>query len=65
MSQAPHTFIADSIWFKISFLFLEIMVSHMVTSYGPQAVQVNEEPTSESSLDLRFMQHPCDGDPEP
>jgi hypothetical protein len=37
---------------RISFLFLEIMVSRMVTSYGPQAVQVNEEPAPKSFLDL-------------
>jgi len=28
------------------------MVSRMVTSYGPQVTQVNEEPPLESSLDL-------------
>jgi hypothetical protein len=32
----------------------------MVTSYGPQAAQVNEEPAPESSLDLTLMQHPHD-----
>jgi hypothetical protein len=52
MSQIPHTFITDSIWLKISSLFLEIMASSMATSYGPQATQVNEELVVESSLDL-------------
>jgi hypothetical protein len=32
----------------------------IVTFYGPQAAQVNEEPPSESSLDLTLTQHPCD-----
>jgi hypothetical protein len=65
MSQVPHTFIDDSIWLKISYLFFEIMVLHMVTSYRPQATQMNEESTSESSLDLTLTQHPRDEDPEP
>jgi hypothetical protein len=34
----------------------------MVTFSGPQTAQVNEEPPSESSLDLTLMQHPCDED---
>jgi len=37
MSQVPYTFIVDSIWLKISYFFLEIMVLRMATSYGPQA----------------------------
>jgi hypothetical protein len=37
----------------------------MATSYGPQATQVNEEPTMESSLNLTLMQHPRDEDPKP
>jgi hypothetical protein len=41
------------------------MVSRMATSYGLQATQVNEEPTSESSLDLTLTQHPRDEDPGP
>jgi hypothetical protein len=41
------------------------MASHMVTSYGPQAAQVNEEPPPESFLDLTLTQHPCDEEPEP
>jgi hypothetical protein len=55
-----------SIWFwlNIYFLFLEIMVSRMATSYGPQATQMNEELSLESSLDLTLTQHPCDEDPE-
>jgi hypothetical protein len=65
MSQVPHTFIVDLIWLKISSLFLEIMVSHMVTSYRPQATQVNEELASESSLDLMLTQHPRDENPKP
>jgi hypothetical protein len=39
-------------WLKISFPFLEIMASHMATSYGPQIAQVNEESPPESSLVL-------------
>jgi hypothetical protein len=52
MSQVPPTFTTNSILLKISSLSLEIMALRMVTSYGPQATQVNEEPTLESSLDL-------------
>jgi len=37
----------------------------MVTSYGPQAAQANEEPPLESSLDLTLTQHPHDEKPEP
>jgi hypothetical protein len=65
MSQVPPTFIADWILLKIFLLFLEIMASHMVTSYGAQAAQANEEPPSKSSLDLTLTQHPCDEKPEP
>jgi len=32
----------------------------MVSSYGPQAAQANEEPPPESSLDLTLTQHPRD-----
>jgi hypothetical protein len=52
MSQVPSTFIVNLILLKIFFLFLESMASCTVTSYGPQVAQVNEEPPSESSLDL-------------
>jgi len=41
------------------------MVSRMVTSYGPQAAQSNEEPPPESSLDLTLTQHPRNEEPEP
>jgi hypothetical protein len=41
------------------------MASHMVTFYGPQAAQVNEESPPESSLDLTLMQHPRDEEPKP
>jgi hypothetical protein len=41
------------------------MVSRMVTSYRPQTAQVNEEPPSESSLNLTLTQHPRDEEPEP
>ncbi len=34
------------------------MVLRMVSSYGPQAAQANEEPPPESSLDLTLTQHP-------
>ncbi len=47
------------------FPFLEIMVSRMVTSYGPQAAQANEEPPPKSFLDLTLTQHPRDEEPEP
>ncbi len=40
------------------------MASCMVTSYGPQAAQANEEPPPESSLDLTLTQHPRDEEPE-
>jgi hypothetical protein len=49
---------------KISYRFLEIMMSGMATSYGLQVAQMNEEPTPESSLDLTLMQHPCDEGPK-
>jgi hypothetical protein len=41
------------------------MASRTITSYGPQAAQANEEPPSESSLDLTLMQHPRDEELEP
>ncbi len=41
------------------------MASRTTTSYGPQAAQVNEEPPSESSLDLTLTQHPRDEELEP
>jgi hypothetical protein len=34
------------------FLFLEYMALRMITFYGLQIIQVNEEPPRESSLDL-------------
>jgi hypothetical protein len=37
----------------------------MATSYGPQVTQVNEEPASESSLNLALTQHPHDENPNP
>jgi hypothetical protein len=37
----------------------------MVTSYGPQAAQANEEPPPKSSLDLTLTQHLHDEEPEP
>jgi hypothetical protein len=40
------------------------MALHMAMFYEPQAVQVNEKSTLESSLDLTLTQHPCDEDPE-
>jgi hypothetical protein len=52
-----------SIWFDWSFdsfPFLEIMASRIVTFYGPQAAQANEELPLESSLDLTLTQHPRD-----
>jgi hypothetical protein len=55
MSQVPLTFIVDLILLKIFPLFFEIMASRLVTSYGPQAAQANEELPLESSLDLTLM----------
>ncbi len=49
MSQVPPTFIVNLILLKIFPLFLDIMVSCTVTSYGPQATQTNEELPLESS----------------
>jgi hypothetical protein len=40
------------------------MVSRIVSSYGPQAAQANEEPPPKSSLDLTLTQHPRDEEPE-
>jgi hypothetical protein len=40
------------------------MASRMVTSYRPQAAQMNEELARKSSLNLTLMQHPCDEDLE-
>jgi len=40
------------------------MASHMATSYGPHAAQVNEESAPETSLDLTLMQCPRDENPE-
>jgi hypothetical protein len=65
MSQVPPTFIVNLILLKTFPLFLEIMASRTVTSYGPQATQANEEPPSESSLDLTLTQHPHDEKLEP
>jgi hypothetical protein len=59
------SFIVVLILLKIFTLFLVIMASRTVTSYGPQAIQVNEEPPSESSLDLTLTQHPRDEELEP
>jgi hypothetical protein len=42
----------DFDWSSDFFSPLEIMVSSMVTTYGPQAAQANEEPPSKSSLNL-------------
>jgi hypothetical protein len=65
MSQVFHTFIVDLILIEyIFFPFLEIMVSRMVISYGPQAAQTNEEPPSKSFLNLTLTQHFCDEEPE-
>jgi hypothetical protein len=36
----------------------------MATTYEPQIAQANEEPPSESSLDLTLTQHPRDEEPE-
>jgi hypothetical protein len=65
MSQVLPTFIVNLILLKIFPFFLESMASRAVTSYGPQAAQANEEPLSESSLDLTLTHHPCDEELEP
>jgi len=65
MSQVLPTFIATLILLKIFPFFLESMVLHTITSYEPQATQANEEPPSESSLNLTLTQHPCDEKLEP
>ncbi len=41
------------------------MASRMVTSYGPQVAQANEEPPLESSLDLTLTRHLRDEELEP
>jgi hypothetical protein len=41
------------------------MASRMVTSYGPQAAQVNEKSPSKTYLDLTLTEHPHDEEPEP
>ncbi len=64
-SQVPPTFIVNLILLKIFPLFLESMASRTVTSYGPQAAQANEEPPSESSLNLTLTQHLRDEELEP
>jgi hypothetical protein len=65
MSQVPPTFIVNLILSKIFPLFLESMVSCIITSYGTQTAQANEEPPLESSLDLTITQHPRDEELEP
>ncbi len=39
MQPVFHTFIVDLILINFSFLFLEIMVSHMATFYNPQVAR--------------------------
>jgi len=41
------------------------MALRTITSYGPQAVQANEEPLPESSLDFTLTQYPRDEELEP
>jgi hypothetical protein len=41
------------------------MALRTITSYGPQAAQVNEKRPPELSLDLILTQHPRDEEPEP
>ncbi len=65
MSQVHPASIVNSILVKIFPLFLESMALRTVTSYGPQAAQTDEEPPSESSLNLTLTQHPRDEEPEP
>jgi hypothetical protein len=65
MSQVLPTFIINLILLKIFPFFPESMASRTVTSYRPQAAQANEEPPSESSLDLTLTQHPRDEELKP
>jgi len=66
MYQIFHTFIVKLILIEDSFFpFVEFMVLRMITSYGLQVSQMNEEPPSKSSLDLTLTQHPRDEDPKP
>ncbi len=65
MSQVLPTFIINLTLLKIFPVFLANMASRTVTSYGPQAAQANEEPPSESSLDLILTQHLHDEELEP
>jgi hypothetical protein len=65
MSQVHPTSIVNSILLKIFPLPLESMALRTATSYGPQAAQADEEPPSESSLDLTLTQHLRDEEPEP
>jgi hypothetical protein len=51
-ARISPTFIMDLNLLKIFTIFLVIMALRTVTSYGPQAIQANEEPPLESSLDL-------------
>jgi hypothetical protein len=53
VTNLPHLHCRfDFDWSTDLFPFLEIMVSCMVTFYGPQVTQANEEPPPKSSLDL-------------
>jgi len=65
MSQVSPAFIINLTLLKIFPFFLANMASHTVTSYGPQAAQANEEPPSESSLNLTLTQHLRDEEFEP
>jgi hypothetical protein len=49
----------------IFFPFLEIMASHMATSYMLQIAQMNEEPPLKSFLNLTLTKHLRDENPEP
>ncbi len=46
MSQVPPTLTTNLILLQIFPLSLAIMALRMVTSYGPQAAQMNEESAS-------------------
>jgi len=60
VTSPPHIHCRFDIDWNFSFLFLEITMSCMATSYKPQAAQVNEEVASKSSLYLTLMQDFCD-----
>jgi len=60
--QIFHTLNTKLILIEDFFPFPELMALCMITSYGPQASQMNKKPPRESSIDLTLPQHFCDED---